>query len=107
MELNLSTADEVVVSEGIAVPHCKIQLPKPFNEREHKLFLKCGVFTAVGASPGAKLGAAVFQTDVWILSRNPLGILQLSTPDNCDLKKLALNRHLRVRRRGGEMVMLH
>lgn len=61
MEPNFFTTDEIVESEDIAVPHRKIQLPKPFNECEQKLLLKCGVFTTASASYGVKGGATIFQ----------------------------------------------
>lgn len=47
MKPNLSTADEVVESEDIAIPHHEIQLPTPFNVCEQKLLLKCGVFSTI------------------------------------------------------------
>jgi len=40
----LTSADKGLESKDIAIPHGKIQLPKPFNERQRKLLLKCGVF---------------------------------------------------------------
>lgn len=43
----LSAADEVIEGEGVAVPHCNVNLPQAFNEVKHKFLLETRVLSTI------------------------------------------------------------
>lgn len=91
VELDLARADEIIEGERVAVPDTDRNLAEALNEGDDGLLLKHRVLASISAGAGSEFGRGIFETNIWVLPRNPLGILQFAATHHCDLQELALD----------------